>query len=97
MTPKRFFLYEHFTTKWLPRSTYPVLLNSSGIRTVDYVDKGKGLWQKLQRNVTDLLRIANARTVYNDHTSLQERKSFCTFLLVSVFIRTIDGKFLATS
>ena len=75
MTPKRFvLLYEHFTTKWLLHSTYPVLLNSSGIRTVDYVDKGKGLWQKLQRNVTDLLRIANARTVYNDHTSLQDKQ-----------------------
>ena len=75
MTPKHSsLLYEHFTTKWLLCSTYPVLLNSSGIRTVDYVDKGKGLWQKLQRNVTDLLRIANARTVYNDHTSLQEKQ-----------------------
>ena len=49
-------------------------MNSSGIRTVDYVDKGKGLWQKLQRNATDLLRIANARTVYNDHASLQEKQ-----------------------
>ena len=75
MTPKHsFLLYEHFTTKWLLYSTYPVLLNSSSIRTVDYVDKGKGLWQKLQHNVTDLLRIANARTVYNDHTSLQEKQ-----------------------
>ena len=51
--------------------TYPVVLRSSGIRTVDYVNKGEGLWQIFQRNVTDFLRIANAWTVYNDHTSLQ--------------------------
>ena len=62
------------TTKWLLRSTYPVVLYSTCIRTVDYVDKGKGLCQIFEGNVRDLLRIANARTVYNDHTLLQENK-----------------------
>ena len=60
--------------KWLLCSTYPIVLHSSGIRTVDYIDKGQSLWQIFQGNVIDLLRIANARTVNNDHTSLQENK-----------------------
>ena len=55
-------------------STYPIVLHSSGIRTVDYIDKGQSLWQIFQGNVIDLLRIANARTVYNDHTFLQENE-----------------------
>ena len=55
-------------------STYPIVLHSSRIRTVDYIDKGQSLWQIFQGNVIDLLRIANARTVYNDHTFLQENE-----------------------
>ena len=60
--------------KWLLCSTYPIVLHSSGIRTVDYIDKGQSLWQIFQGNFIDLLRIANARTVYKDHTSLQENE-----------------------
>ena len=67
--------WAHITMKCgLLCSTYPIVLHSSRIRTVDYIDKGQSLWQIFQGNVIDLLRIANARTVYNDHTFLQENE-----------------------
>jgi len=54
--------------------TYPIFLNSSSIGTVDDVDEGKSLRQILCDYLVHNIRLANPRTVNDNHAVLKFKK-----------------------
>ena len=58
-------------------NTYSILLNTSGIATIDDVNEGKGIWQIINDNVVHNLWFSNTRTVNNNYSILKrETKHF---------------------
>ena len=54
--------------------TYPIFLNSSSIGTVDDVDEGESLRQILCDYLVHNIRLANPRTVNDNHAVLKLKK-----------------------